>query len=285
MKAELTRELDLRIEQQAAAKNGVRIPRKKGGRQPLLMTHVVLGYPSLKESIDLVRAMEDGGASLVELQIPFSDPMADGPTIMMANEQALANGITPKDCMQALERLSAAVKIPLLFMSYYNLVFTYGGNKRGGITTFCRDAAAAGAQGLIVPDIPPEERGDGYWTSCREHGLAPIPLVSPLTSDRRMKLIAANASEGFVYCVSTTGTTGARSVLPPGLAAYTARVKRFFKIPRAVGFGLSTPAQTKALAGHAEIAVVGSAMIDLCERTGKAERLRAVREFTAKLAG
>jgi tryptophan synthase alpha chain len=252
---------------------------------PALMTHVVLGYPTLKDSIGIVQAMADGGASLIELQIPFSDPMADGPTIMRANEAALQNGVTPKNCMKAVEALSRKVSVPLLFMSYYNLLFTYGGKgKQSGLEHFAADAASAGVQGLIVPDLPPEEKQEGYWTLPLNYGLVPIPLVSPLSSSARLKKIAATAKHGFVYCVSTTGTTGARKQLPADLQSYLVRVRKHFAMPLAVGFGISKVEHIRALAPHAEIAVVGSAMINLIAKTSPQHRFAAVRRFTTQLS-
>ena len=252
------------------------------GRGPLLMTHVVLGYPTLAESISLVKAMVDGGASFVELQIPFSDPMADGPTIMEANEAALAQGLTVKDCFRAAEQLTRSCDVPILFMSYANIVFQYG-KRAQGVEQFCRDAAAAGVSGLIVPDIPPEENSEGYWVHSHKHGVLPIPIVSPLSSPERLKKIAQVSGDGFVYCVSTTGTTGARSALPSGLGAYLKKVKQALKQPLAVGFGISTPDQVHALGAHADIAIVGSAMLNLINQTAKAKQLKAVREFTSAL--
>ena len=257
---------------------------KKGTKRSALMTHVVLGYPSLKESIDIVAAMAQSGASVIELQIPFSDPMADGPTIMKANEEALLQGVTPADCMKAMEKLSRRVNIPLLFMSYYNLLFAYTRNPNTALKHFCKDASNAGAQGLIVPDIPPEEKGDGYFDCARENKLIPIPLVSPLSSSSRLKTIAKNAPDGFVYCVSTTGTTGARDKLPKGTARYLKNVRRHFSIPLAVGFGISTPQQISTLSSHAEIAVVGSKMIDVIEKSPRNSIAKNVRRFTKLLA-
>jgi tryptophan synthase alpha chain len=254
-------------------------------RHPALMTHVVLGYPTLNDSISIVQAMAEGGASLVELQIPFSDPMADGPTIMRANETALKNGVTPRDCMRALETLSRKVSVPLLFMSYYNLLFAYGGKgKQNGLKHFLADAASAGGQGLIVPDLPPEEKQEGYWTLPLNYGLVPIPLVSPLSSPARLKKIAATAKHGFVYCVSTTGTTGARQQLPADLQSYLTRVRKHFTLPLAVGFGISSAQHVRALAPYAEIIVVGSAMINLIAKTSPKQRLAAVCRFTAQLS-
>lgn len=263
-----------------------RIKKKKAGSYPALMTHVVLGYPSLKESMEIVLAMADGGASFIELQIPFSDPMADGPTIMKANEAALEQGVTPTDCLKAISKLSKKCPVPLLIMSYFNLIFAYGNKKAdGNVLQFCKDAAAAGATGLIVPDVPPEENVEGYWTHSKSQGLAAIPLVSPVTSAARMKKIAQATDDGFVYCVSTTGTTGARNALPTGLAAYLQLVQKYFSQPRAVGFGISTAAQVKSISNHAEIAIVGSAMIDIIADAKKSKRLKAVRTFTKQLSG
>jgi tryptophan synthase alpha subunit len=247
---------------------------------PALMTHVVLGYPSLEQSVEIVLAMDDAGASLIELQIPFSDPMADGPTIMRANEQALALGVTPADCMKALQTIRSKTQVPLLFMSYFNILLNYKGQ---GVESFCKDAAEAGADGLIVPDVPPEEDADGYWKYSAASSLFAVPLVSPLTNEHRFGKIAQRAKEGFVYCVSTTGTTGARQKLAEDLAEYLRRVRQRLNLPLAVGFGISSPEQVKALSGHAEIAIVGSAMIDEISKAKDSEVIEAVSRFTAEL--
>lgn len=245
------------------------------------MTHVVLGYPSMEESMAIVRQMAQSGAHIIEVQIPFSDPMADGPSIMRANEEALAQGITPEACMRAIAKLSAELDTPLLCMSYCNVLFTYKGE---GLRSFCQEAAAAGVSGLIVPDVPLEENREGYWTVSKEYGLVPISLVSPVTDEKRMKLIASQA-EGFLYCVATTGTTGARADLAEQLPEYLQRVRAHSSVPLAVGFGISTAAQVATLKGNAEIAIVGSAMIDRIAASAKDQRLSAVAEFTAELSG
>lgn len=255
------------------------LAKKKGG-SPAVMTHLILGYPTLKESMAIVREMADSGVFCVELQIPFSDPMADGPTIMRANEVALREGTTPLSCMKAMERLAREVEIPLLFMSYFNLVFNY---QRGGVSRFMKDAAQAGACGLIVPDVPPEENEDGYWTFSKQAGLIPIPLISSVSSEARMKRAARRASMGFVYCVSAAGATGARKTLPQDLKQYLNTVRRHFSLPRALDFGISSAEHVKALSGCAEIAIVGSAMIDKIYQAKKSERLLAVRKFTRSL--
>lgn len=248
----------------------------KPGQYPLLMTHVVLGYPSLEKSIDIALAMADSGASIIELQIPFSDPMADGPTIMRACEYALAQGVRTKDCMRAMETLANKTQVPLLFMSYFNLLFN------AKVKEFCKDAAAAGAQGLIVPDIPPEDEMEGYWEAAAENKLAAIPLVSPVTTKSRYQAIKKRAKDGFVYCVSTTGTTGARDSLASNLKNYLEIVKTEISLPRAVGFGISSKEQILSLTASAEIAIVGSAMID--KITSAKDVFAEVKSYTSSLS-
>ncbi len=229
-------------------------------KRPLLMTHVVVGYPSLEESIELVQVMADAGAAFVELQIPFSDPIADGPTIMGACEEAIKRGTTPADCMKAIETLSSKVEIPLLFMSYYNMVLNF--------PNFVDSAKSAGCEGLIVPDISPGESKDSFFEECKHHKLPVVPLVSPVTSEERMGKIASHSKLApFVYCVSTTGTTGARDKLPAELPQYLEKVKSNFNLPRALGFGISEPKHIDSLENHAEIAIVGSAVIDLIAKS------------------
>lgn len=229
------------------------------------MTHSVIGYPSLKATPGLVEAMARGGADFVELQIPFSDPVADGPTIMRANQAALDGGVRVRDCLTVMTRLSERLEIPLLFMGYYNTIFNYG------VEAFCRDARVAGAAGLIVPDIPLDEEPDeGFIAACNKHDLHHIRVISPASTEARLNA-NANVANGFVYCVSRYGITGARTQLNPRLQAYLTQVRSYFDLPLAVGFGISNRAHIEALRGHAEIAVVGSAIIDLIEAQAQAE--------------
>ena len=255
---------------------------------PSLMTHVVLGYPTMEKSLEIVIAMAESGTRFIELQIPFSDPLADGPTIMHANEVALANGVTPTACLAALKSLRSEIKeTPLLIMSYFNLLFNY----RGGVQGFIDTAQEAGADGFIVPDIPPDEVDEKYWSYCRETGLAAVPLVSPVTPDSRMELIARNAqADSFIYCVSTTGTTGAREQLSVNLEPYITRVKKYFSQPLALGFGIKTKEQIQQLSGLVDIAIVGSATIDRIERYAKnpsaaqhQSEVEVVKEFIQEL--
>jgi len=247
--------------------------------KPALMTHVVLGYPTLEKSIELIKAMSECGVSIIEIQIPFSDPIADGPTIMSANQVALENGITPKDCFEAAAKLSAVIDTPLLFMSYFNILFNY----KNGVSDFCKDAAACGIQGLIVPDVPPEETADGYWTSAKEFNLSAIPIVSPVSSNERLELIKKTTDAEFVYCVSVTGTTGARTTLPAELADYLSNVRNVFKRPLALGFGISSKEQVLEASKHVELCVIGSAVIDIVRNNEPKNQLKAVADFISNL--
>lgn len=227
-----------------------------------VMTHAVIGFPSLAATIQLVKTMAEAGVDFVELQIPFSDPLADGPTIMRANDVALANGVTLNDCFAVMKELSASVTIPLLFMGYYQSVFHVG------VEAFCRRAKAAGAQGLIIPDMPiDEEAYEHFMRACQKNELHHIRLLSPTSTEERIKL-NAQVQNGFVYCTSRSGVTGTNQALDPDLVAYLALVKKYIKVPIAVGFGISQPAHIKALVGQADIAVVGSAIIEVIEREG-----------------
>ncbi len=245
-----------------------------------LMTHAVIGYPNIKATISLVKTMAKAGADIVELQIPFSDPVADGPTIMRANKVALDKKTKIKDCFAVMKTLSRALKIPLLFMGYYNNVFNYGVKK------FCRDAKKAGAAGLIIPDIPLEEEpGEGFIAACQKYGLHHIRIISPDSTEVRLKK-NAKVANGFVYCVSHYGTTGASTRLEPQLKNYLKKVRQYIKVPLAVGFGISKKEHIKSLEGLADVAVVGSAIIDIIEParmtrvsvSGGKEKLNPVRD-------
>lgn len=242
-----------------------------------LMTHVVVGYPSLEATEEVVRVMAENGADFVELQIPFSDPLADGPTIMKASEEALRNGTKVKDAFTLMRKLSAEVEIPLLFMGYYNTVFNYG------TARFCKDARSAGASGLIVPDIPlEEEKYEHFMESAKKNDLYAIRVVSPASTSERLEKNAAVA-EGFVYCMARQGITGAKKDLDPELINYLKRVRSIFDVPVAVGFGISKKDHIQALRGYADTAIVGSAAIDIISKSKRGEIGRNVREFIKDL--
>lgn len=242
-----------------------------------LMTHIVVGYPTLAESRNLVLAMAEAGADFIELQIPFSDPVADGPTLMQANQAALEQGTTVAQAMELMADLAPTAGRPLLFMTYFNIVHHYG------VAKFCETAAAAGASGLIVPDMPlDEEPSEHFIFAAEQAGLTVIRLLSPASTDKRLSLNAALA-RGFVYFVSRKGITGARAQLEPELAQQLARMKKFFTVPVAVGFGISQPEHVAALAGQADIAVVGSELINVYNRADKGRGVEAVKDFIKNL--
>lgn len=233
------------------------------------MTHIVAGYPTLKESEEIAAVMLESGVSFLEIQIPFSDPVADGPVIMKANQKALENGVTPEDCFELMAKLQKKTKTPLLFMSYYNILFRYGLEK------FCKRAKSVGCYGFIVPDAPiDEEPYEHYMETCKKYGIHPIQVLSPITPDERLKKIGKIAS-GFVYCVARTGTTGSLDGLPTELSAYLQRVRKFIKTPIALGFGISTPQDVLSALNVADIAVVGSALV----RTYEESSINGIKTF------
>jgi len=238
-----------------------------------LMTHIVAGYPTLKESEEIATVMLESGVSFLEIQIPFSDPVADGPVIMKANQKALEHGTTPEDCFELMKKLQEKSKTPLLFMTYYNILFRYG------LERFCKRAKEIGCYGLIVPDVPiDEEPYDHYIETCKQFGIHPIQVLSPITPDERLKKIGKIAS-GFVYCVTRTGTTGSSDGLPAELHSYLKRVRKHVKTPIALGFGISSVQDVQNAVAIADIAVVGSALI----RTYEASSLNGLRSFLERL--
>lgn len=242
-----------------------------------LMTHIVAGYPSLEASENLIMAMAEAGVSFIEIQIPFSDPVADGATIMQANQQALLQGITPEDCFKLMGRLTAKIDTPLLFMTYYNIVFRYG------VENFCKKAKQAGAYGLIIPDIPyHEEKNDHFLRVCRQNKLHAIQVISPITPERRLKQIAKVAS-GFVYCVSRTGITGESKKLNPQLQTYIKRIRQYVSLPLALGFGISDRDQVLAANESVDIVVIGSKIINIINSSGDEGYLKNVSSFLAEI--
>jgi tryptophan synthase alpha chain len=218
------------------------------GKRAALMPYLMGGFPSIDDSVASGLAAADAGADLLELGIPFSDPLADGPVIHAAGTDALAAGATPHGVLGVCERLAA--RVPVVLMVYANIVLT------AGASAFALRAAAAGASGLIVPDLPHDE-ADEVRAACDAEGLALVPLVAPTTTPERIEAIGADA-RGFVYTVSLTGTTGERDELPEGLAETVERVRASTDVPVAVGFGISTPDQARAVADVADGVIVGS---------------------------
>jgi tryptophan synthase alpha chain len=241
------------------------------GKLAALMPYLMGGYPSIEESVSAGLAAADAGADLLELGIPFSDPLADGPVIHAAATAALAAGATPHGVLAVCERL--AVKVPVVLMVYANIVLT------AGASAFALRAASAGASGLIVPDLPHDE-ADEVRAACDSEGLALVPLVAPTTTPERIAAIGADA-RGFVYTVSLTGTTGERDRLPEGLADTVERVRTSTDVPVAVGFGISTPEHARKVAEVADGVIVGSRVVRAAGEGGPS----AVRSVVAELAG
>jgi tryptophan synthase alpha chain len=240
------------------------------GKRAALMPYLMGGYPSIEGSVEAGLAAADAGADLIELGIPFSDPLADGPVIHAAGTEALAAGTTPHLVLNACERL--AVRVPVVLMVYANIVLT------AGAEAFALRAAAVGASGLIVPDLPHDEAGE-LRAACDAEGLALVPLVAPTTTGERIAEIGADA-RGFVYTVSLTGTTGERTELPPGLADTVASVRAATDVPVAVGFGISTADHARAVAEVADGVIVGSRVVRAAGEGGAA----AVGELVGELA-
>ena len=213
------------------------------------------GDPSLEVTEQLIYAMEEAGADLIELGIPFSDPTAEGSVIQAANVRALSGGVTTDKIFDMVKRLRQNTKIPMVFMTYANVVFSYGTER------FIQKAASLGMDGLILPDVPFEEKEE-FDSVCKKYGLDLISLIAP-TSHERITQIAKEA-EGFVYCVSSLGVTGMRSAITTDIGAMVQLVKEAKDIPCAVGFGISTPEQAAAMAAKSDGAIVGSAIVKLC---------------------
>jgi tryptophan synthase alpha chain len=216
---------------------------------------VTVGYPSLEATAGIVRAIVEAGADVIELGVPFSDPLAEGPTIQKSSFAALEKGVTPKLCIETAARIrKGGVTAPFVLMGYYNPVLAYGQEK------FCKDAAAAGVDGLIVVDLPPEEAGPLMDTAAK-YGLAVVPLLALTSTDARIEMACRRAG-GFVYCVSVLGVTGARREMSQRVRVLVERVRKHTDLPVAVGFGISKPEHVSEVAQFADGVAVGSALID-----------------------
>lgn len=223
-------------------------------KQAALMPYFTFGYPSLEESLKIITTIAPY-ADLLELGVPFSDPIADGPTIQRSTQRALDQGVTTAVCLEAVQALRAdGIETPILLMGYYNPILAYGEE------AYVRDAAKAGADGFIVPDLPPEE-GSTLRRAASEYGLAVIYFLAPTSNQRRIDLVVAQAT-GFIYMVSVTGVTGARSDLQLDLAQLVGQIRARSNLPVAVGFGISTPEQAADVASYADGVIVGSALIN-----------------------
>ena len=244
------------------------------GRRAAFMPYLMGGHPDVATSRACLEAAAESGADLIELGVPFSDPLADGPVIHAAGSEALAAGVTPEVVFGVCE--SVAHRLPVVLMVYANIVLNTG------VDDYPRRAAAAGAAGLIVPDLPHEEAGE-LAEACRAAGISLVPLVAPTTPEARMAEIGGHA-EGFVYAVSLTGTTGERQALPPELHAMVDRVKAATAAPVAVGFGISTADQASAVADLADGVIVGSRVVRAAGEGGPAAVAEVVTELAAAIS-
>ena len=250
---------------------------KRGGPTGII-PYVTIGFPSVEDTLAIVPALEAAGAGVIELGVPYSDPLADGPTIQSASYRALQTGITSHTCLEVARKLRAGgVTVPLLFMGYYNPILTYG------VEAYARDCAEAGLDGLIVPDLPPEESAP-MRAALTDHGLSLIALLAPTSTEERIASACADA-DGFIYCVSVTGVTGARTELPPDLPDFLARVRRHTGLPLAVGFGIADRKHVETLSAHVEAVVVGSALINVIDSAPPGERAAHAAAFIAALTG
>ena len=231
------------------------------------------GDPDLETTEALVKAMAAAGADLIELGIPFSDPTAEGPVIQGANLRALNADTTTDKVFDLVKRLRQTVAIPMVFMTYANVVFSYGSER------FLKNAAEAGVQGLILPDVPYEEKAD-FEPLCEKYGLELVSMIAP-TSHDRIKMIASEA-KGFLYCVSSLGVTGVRSSITTDIGGMVELVRQVTDTPAAVGFGISTPEQAKNMAQKADGVIVGSAIVKLIAQYGR-DAVQPVAEYVRQM--
>ncbi len=225
---------------------------RKTGRKAFI-PYIMTGHPTLQRTGDLMKILEASGADIVELGVPFSDPLADGPTIQKAAQTALGQGITLTRVIAFVADLRKTTQIPVILMTYYNPVFKYGEER------FARDAAAAGVDGIIVPDLPPDEAGN-LIAACRKTGIDTIFLLAPTSTEERIRKVV-QASRGFIYYVSITGITGANLAMDASIGSHIAHIRELCDTPVAVGFGISNPAEAATVAQLADGVIVGSAIV------------------------
>ena len=250
--------------------------RARAEKRAALIVFATAGDPDLETTAELVPELAAAGADIIELGIPHSDPIGEGPTIQISSLRALANHTTLAEILGLVRRVRAVCEVPLVLMGYLNNVLAYGEER------LAKDAGAAGADGLIVSDVPFEET-TRLSAACAEHGVHRVLLVAPTSTPDRLVRIAAS-SRGFVYCVSVTGVTGARTELPADLEQLVARIRRVTPTPVCVGFGVSTPAQAAQVARLADGVIVGSALVSRIDAAKDREgAIRAARDFVAEL--
>ena len=240
-----------------------------------LLPYLSVGFPARGQTAALAIELLRAGADGLELGIPFSDPLADGATLQRVNQHSLAAGFRLADAFDTARQVRAATDAPIVFMSYYNPV------QRRGLDAFCTQAAAAGVDGLIVPDLPVEE-ADSLHAACRRGGLSLITMLAPTTPDSRLAAACARA-EGFIYCVSVVGVTGARAALADELPDFLQRVRRCSPVPLIVGFGIARPEHVAGVSELADGVIVASALVDLLERSAPDERGTVAARYVSEM--
>ena len=248
----------------------------KKADEAALIPFITAGDPDLQTTLEIMRALEAGGADCIELGIPFSDPTADGPTIQRASERALKNQLTLTQILHMLRRFRSTSEIPVILFGYFNPFFRYG------LKEFSRHSAAAGADGVLCVDLPPEESEElKHWTDAQ--GMDLIFLLSPASGKERLELVARRG-RGFIYYVSVTGVTGARQSLDEQLRSQVAQVQRMTSIPVGVGFGISTPQQAAWIVEFADAVVIGSALVETIEHaSGRSAKARVAGDFVSQI--
>ena len=236
------------------------IQKRLADKDILLMTHLVLGYPSFDVNKKVIKQMVENGVDVIELQIPFSEPVADGPVILRANQEAIASGVKVKECLDFAAEMISTYNIPFLFMTYYNILFKYG------VEGFFKKAKEIGIKGFIVPDLPPEE-GNDYLALANKYEISPIQIFAPTSTDERMRFLATHGS-GLIYCVARKGVTGKKTSFDKDFSTYMQRCRNATDLPLAVGFGISNREDVDSLKGKADLAVIGTATIKLVEEKG-----------------
>lgn len=269
---------------QLDAKTGIRLSVKdafKGGKA--FIPFITCGDPNIETTELIISGMQDAGADLIELGIPFSDPTAEGPVIQEANLRALGNGVTTDDIFDMVDRIRHGetidggkidpITVPLVIMTYANVIFGYGPDR------FMERASEVGIQGIIVPDAPFEEKGE-FDAACKAHGIDQISMIAPTSVDRIREI--AQDADGFLYCVSSLGVTGVRDSITTDVASLVGKVRETSDIPCAIGFGISTPEQAREMAKAADGVIVGSAIVRMCGQYGR-DAVRPICEYVAEM--
>ena len=237
-----------------------------------LIGHTIIDYPSPESARECIKVMVEAGVDLIELQIPFSEPIADGPTFMAANHQAIANGVSVAQCFDFMHEVSAQYAIPFVFMSYANILF------QQGFAEFVSMAKRVGAKGAIVPDLPVENAAD-YLAACQQFEFAAIPVIPPNVTQTRLQQITQSA-DGFIYAVARSGVTGAKTDFNQELEQFVLRSRNNTQLPVAVGFGVSTPEDVELLKPYADYAIVGTQAMRVLQQQG----INGLRHFWQQLA-